>query len=125
MKVSGQLLTLGALPQGRKSSQYSGGGGGGFSRTGLGPVAKTKTWTQLEIEPRIPGHQACNVFTTLTDLSNPVYARGCQRSAFKVTQSESHARRRMNITVSEDKVQGAKLTSSTLTSDNKLNMSAN
>jgi hypothetical protein len=97
MEVSGQLHAPGTLTQGRKSSQYS--GGGGISRTALGPVAKTKTWTQLEIEPRIPGPQTCNVFTTLTDLSNPVYARGCQRSAFKVTRSESHARRRLNITV--------------------------
>jgi hypothetical protein len=105
MEVSGQLHAPEALPQGKKSSQYSVRGGGN-SRTGLGPVAKTKTWTQSEIEPRFPGRQACNVFTILTDLSNPVYARACQRSAVKVTQSESDARRGMYVTVWEDQSLG-------------------
>ena len=82
-------------------------GGGGNSRTDLGPVAKTKTWTQWEIEPRFPGRQACNVFTILTDLSNPVYARACQQSAVKATQSESDARRRMYVTVWEDQSLGS------------------
>jgi hypothetical protein len=94
MEFSGQLHAPEALPQGKRAPNTR-----GVSRTGLGPVTKTKTLTQAEIEPRFPGRQACDVFTILTDLSNPVYALARQRSAVNVTQSESHARRRMHITV--------------------------